>query len=344
MTVMQRGFNEVTEINHGASDTPDRSRFMGSILNPCVTRITGKGEDKNSEENALLPMFKLSTFDREYRSNLGYHQPASPLSSVGIMPAGSGSTSSKYGARRQIPQYFAENCTQCMTCIGVCPDTALPNTAQDVTTILRTSIPNYVSNEGERNILLEKAPEIETAAREKMLAVTVEKDGETSFHNIVMEQVSALKGSGISQETVDEMSAIVEKLPMSFHKVRAIFQGREKKARGTGGLFSIFINDLCKGCSACVEACGDHDALRMVEETEELNAQYHSATQFMDLLHDTPQKYLGLFDASNPQEAKAATLRYHLMLQSKYSAFASGDGACAGCGEKIGSSINHDFD
>ena len=43
--------------------------------------------------------------------------------------------------------------------------------------------------------------------------------------------------------------------------------------RGEGGVFSIFVSDLCKGCGECVQVCGDHDALRMTRETEELNAE-----------------------------------------------------------------------
>ena len=48
------------------------------------------------------------------------------------MGAGTGATQSKYVARRETPVYIAENCTQCMECITACPDTALPNTSQDV--------------------------------------------------------------------------------------------------------------------------------------------------------------------------------------------------------------------
>ena len=57
-----------------------------------------------------------------------------------------------------------------------------------------------------------------------------------------------------------------------------------------GGLFSIFVSDLCKGCGECVEVCGDHDALRMTRETEELNADLTTAQVFSRLLPDTPQK------------------------------------------------------
>ena len=62
----------------------------------------------------------------------GYNQPATPLSAMGVIAAATGDTASKYVARRETPLYIAENCTQCMECISVCPDTALPNCSQDL--------------------------------------------------------------------------------------------------------------------------------------------------------------------------------------------------------------------
>jgi pyruvate-ferredoxin/flavodoxin oxidoreductase len=87
---------------------------------------------------------------------------------------------------------------------------------------------------------------------------------------------------------------------MAYQKVNAIFSSPERKAPGSGGIFSIFVSDLCKGCAACVTACGDHKALKMVQETEEVNAEHETGTGFLDLLPDTSQKYLGLYNGANP--------------------------------------------
>ena len=92
----------------------------------------------------------LAKFDAEFRNGLGYHQPAGALASLGVMGAGTGATQSKYVARRETPVYIAENCTQCMECITACPDTALPNTAQDVATVLKTAANYYVTDPAER--------------------------------------------------------------------------------------------------------------------------------------------------------------------------------------------------
>ncbi len=74
---------------------------------------------------------------------------------------------------------------------------------------------------------------------------------------------------------------------MAYQKVNAIFSSPERKTPGSGGVFSIFVSDLCKGCAACVTACGDHQALRMVQETEEVNAEHETGTAFLNLLPDT---------------------------------------------------------
>jgi pyruvate-ferredoxin/flavodoxin oxidoreductase len=72
----------------------------------------------------------------------------------------------------------------------------------------------------------------------------------------------------------------------------------------------------------------------MVAETEDVNAEHETGTGFLDLLPDTAQKYLGLFNAANPADSKTATLRNMLMVRTNYDALVAGDGACAGCGEK----------
>ena len=103
-------------------------------------------------------------------SHFGYNQPATPLSAMGMIAAATGDTASKYVARRETPLFIAENCTQCMECISVRPDTALPNTAQDLATLLRTAVSHYVANPAYRAKLIAGAAEIERQTRQRMLA------------------------------------------------------------------------------------------------------------------------------------------------------------------------------
>ena len=328
MTVMKQGFETIFEVSHGKVDDPDKSGFIGDVV--CPTHLDL--EDIPDREKA--PIYQKAKFDSEFRAGLGYNQPASALSSAGVMAAATGMEASKYVARREVPVWVAENCTQCMDCITVCPDTALPNTAQDINSVLATAVRSYVSDESARSSLMKLVPTISDNARERMKAIIGEK-GKDSFASVVEAELDsvAANDSSIPATAIGEVKTIMNKVPMAYQRTMGVFSLLEKKNPGSGGLFTINVADLCKGCAACVDACDD-EALYMSGENDDMHADMETAQQFVDLLHDTPQKYLGLFDASNPAEAKAATLRYHLMVQSKYTSLVSGDGACAGCGEK----------
>jgi pyruvate-ferredoxin/flavodoxin oxidoreductase len=339
MEVMLAGFEQVHEIEIGALTAADHSTLRGQPLLPILETVpagqgaacgTGCRSTAMPAGQALrTPLASVAHFDAEFRADYGYNQPATPLSAVGMIAAATGDTASKYVARRETPLYIPENCTQCMECISVCPDTALPNTAQDLSTLLATAVRYYVAATEDRAKLLNALPEIEKQARTRMVA---EMKTGTPLPTILREVTESL--DGFSAASKQQFFSILDKVPMAYQKVNAIFSSPERKSPGAGGIFSIFVSDLCKGCAACVTACGDHQALKMVPETLEINAEHESGTAFLDLLSDTSQKYLGLYNAANPADSKTATLRNMLMKRSTYDALVSGDGACAGCGEK----------
>jgi pyruvate-ferredoxin/flavodoxin oxidoreductase len=331
MTVMTDGFERVREVPCGELEASDRSSLRGIPLLPKGDCSTCRGVARPEGQAERTPLTQIETFDSEFRAGFGYDQPASALASVGIMAAATGDTASKYVARLETPVFLPENCTQCMECIVVCPDTAMPNTAQNIDTVLRTAVLHYVEKPEDRKQLLMAVPEIDSAVREAMRESVKAKTG-TPFVQIVRDVIDGIEG--ISDDGREQLFGIVDKLPFGYYKANAIFATKERREAGDGGLFSIAISDLCKGCGACVSACGDHDALRMEVESEELNAEHETTTAFLSLLPDTPQKYLGLYDGDKPQEARVAALRNHLMVRRNYDALVSGDGACAGCGEK----------
>ena len=341
MTVMTEGFSRVHEIKYGEFNEPDRS----SMRNPPVappehepliptagcSAACGTGVPMPAQQTPRYAFQTMAKFDSEFRHGLGYHQPAGALASLGVMGAGSGATQSKYVARRETPVYIAENCTQCMECITACPDTALPNMAQEVGMILKTAAHYYVTDAAERTKLAAELKGIEERARAKMNE-SVKARSNVPFKEIIRQEVNAL--TTVGEPAKAEFTGIIEKLPLAYTNVPAIFRSLESKTPGAGGLFSIFVSDLCKGCGECVQVCGDHDALRMTRETEDLNADLTTAQIFSRLLPDTPQKFLGLYSDNDAANSREAALRNHLMVRRNYEALVSGDGACAGCGEK----------
>ncbi len=341
MEVMTQGFTQVHEIKHGEIDDADRSSMRNAPLKPLgdhqftptagVKAGNGLSAFPMPGGQTRVPVQSLAKFDSEFRCGMGYHQPAGALASVGVMGAGTGATQSKYVARRETPVYIAENCTQCMECITACPDTALPNMAQDVSTVLQAAAINYISDTAERKKLLNELKGIEDRARTKMMDA-VKKRESVPFQNIIRDEVNAL--TQIAEASRAQFMGIIDQLPLAYSNVPAIFRSPEQKTPGGGGLFSIFVSDLCKGCGECVQVCGDHDALRMTTETEDLNAKLTTAQIFSRLLPDTPQKFLGLYNDLDAAGSREAALRNHLMVRRNYEALVSGDGACAGCGEK----------
>ena len=338
MEVMTQGFEQVREIRVGELNAPDHSSLRGVALLPAFSENGGEGCGSGCRSHPVpagqggrTPVTQIATFDGQFRAGLGYNQPSNAYASVGIMAASTGDTASKYVARRETPLFIPENCTQCMECIAVCPDTALPNCAQDLQTLLDTAVTRYVTDQGERRKMIDSLPEIDKRTRQRM-ADAVAKNTATPLPQILREVTTDV--DGFSPEAKHQFFAIIDNVPMAYQKVNAIFSTPERKKPGTGGIFSIFVTDLCKGCAACVTACGDHEALKMADETEEVNANHETGTGFLNLLPDTPQKYLGLYSDERPQDSKTATLRNMLMVRHNYDAMVSGDGACAGYGEK----------
>src|SRR6185295_5882526 len=66
----------------------------------------------------------------------------------------------------------------------------------------------------------------------------------------------------------------------------------EKKGLG-GGRFGIFIDPTkCKGCAECVDACGDHNALKMIPKTDKNMEWYKAAFHFYQSVPETPKKFI----------------------------------------------------
>ncbi|RLA64576.1 MAG: oxidoreductase [Epsilonproteobacteria bacterium] len=325
MMVMEKGYSNIKEIKFGELGADDHSPLIGHILKPLNFDST-----PTTTESSSCPVFSYDEYKEQFLTGDINNQKATALTSTGIMPSGTGAQMSKYVSRIKVPIIDPYKCTQCMACIDVCPDTALPNTAQSVDTILTKIFKGYVTDASDQKVLVGMVKEMSSTVRDGMNLAISEKNI-VPFNTLLFKE---LESSGVKENTLTEIRSIIDDLPLGYGKARAIYQGIEKKNPGEGGLFTIFVSDLCKGCAECVDACGDHEALTMVEEDVDLRGKHLTASSFFDTLPRTPKKYLGLFDSDNIENSRAAILHNHLMIQDYYKSFASGDGACAGCGEK----------
>ena len=251
MEVMMQGFDQVKEIAIGELAAADHSSLRGQALLPILELApVGGGCEAGAcrtipapaGQGPRPPISSVKVFDAEFRSHFGYDQPATPLSAMGVIAAATGDTASKYVARRETPLYIPENCTQCMECISVCPDTALPNCSQDLSTLLTTAVSRYIADPVERTKMLEKLPEIEKLTRERMVARSRPARRCRRFCAKSTESVD-----GFSAEAKAQFFAIIDKVPMAYQKVNAIFSSPERKTPGSGGIFSIFVSRSLQG-------------------------------------------------------------------------------------------------
>ena len=88
------------------------------------------------------------------------------------------------------------------------------------------------------------------------------------------------------------------------------------------GYFGIFIDPTkCKGCAECVEVCGDTQALKMVDKTQDSMPVYAKEFDRFRSLPHTPQRYVN------------ERILADMMLADKSLLYVGGAGSCAGCGE-----------
>jgi len=139
---------------------------------------------------------------------------------------------------------------------------------------------------------------------------------------------TAILGKVAEPATLEEHLSKIEDPEMrdSMSKQWAItnkyFNVLEKKTPGAGGKFGIFIDPTkCKGCAECVDACGDHNALKMIPKDEKNMSWFKTAFNFYRSMPETPGKYIN-------EKALA-----DMMLAERSLLYVGGAGSCMGCGE-----------
>jgi pyruvate-ferredoxin/flavodoxin oxidoreductase len=305
MRVVRRGFEEITEVT---DKHLDEIKTNGKGKRQLAVPVMVKREPESSSASSDIHRFWAQT---------------------GSMYAeGAGVTSIRF----EHPEFIPENCTGCGDCYTVCPDTAIPGLVNETGQVLDTVV-KRLKKHGKKTELLPRAVRKMEITLRKLFAEAEEADSVATMIEGAIETTIAeadLPDEG-KQQLKEEFDEFREELgDFQFALCRPYFTLPEKKQKGNGGLLSITIDPYtCKGCMECIEVCKD-DALRPVTQTNDTVSSLRKNWDFWLDLPNTPDKYIRV---DNLEEGIGA-LETILLDKDAYLPFASGDGACLGCGEK----------
>jgi pyruvate-ferredoxin/flavodoxin oxidoreductase len=326
LRVVQRGYDEV----HAIVDRP-----LDAGTPPAVRRAPG-----------LPPMLKRLPVNREriadihryweqtgsfYASGQGNDNLVDPYIGLSLMPAATGLYRDMTQVRFEYPRWVAHNCTACGDCYTVCPDSALPGLVHRVSEVFDTVV-GRVERGGRPTRHLRRA----LRTLEKKLRATLAVDAAAPWPDLLAQGIAdTLAASGLAaperERLAREFDAFRAELgDFTFAVTRPYYQVREKRAAGSGGLFSLTLNPYtCKGCMECVAVCQDQ-ALVVEPQTP---AALVTQRRHWDLWQDLPSTAPDFLRIDDLDQGIGA-LETLLLDKANYGSMVCGDGACIGCGEK----------
>jgi pyruvate-ferredoxin/flavodoxin oxidoreductase len=209
-----------------------------------------------------LPAERAPVPSREVRPRVPRRPGLPParlaLAAVGVMAAATGDTVQVRGAP-ETPVFIAENCTQCMECIRSARTRRCPTRRRTCARCSRRRR-GYVRGDPEAARRCWRAAGAWSGRVRAAAWWPASRPSRHAGPRPGPRRGGAARGRLGGGE--GQLLGIVATLPLAYSKVNAIFQNLEKKSPGGGGVFSIFVSDLCKGCGECVVVCGEHQALR----------------------------------------------------------------------------------
>ena len=336
LRVVKRGFDEVKAVNAKA---PTNSNALAVALTtepPLPYRLKTLPQSQSASADIHRFWEQTGNF---YNRGKGADNLADPFMGLSLMPAISSVFRDMSGIRFKHPQWIAENCTACGDCYTVCPDTAIPGLANELSQVLDALVrqARQLAKAKDQEIsLLPRAVRIMEPKLRALLQQAKETSSVTELMLVAMEQTEADKYyAELDEEQQKQLEQELDWLEKAlgsfqFAITRPYFTVPEKKQKGSGGLFSLTINPYtCKGCEECIQVCED-DALKAVPQTDNSLEELRHNWAFWQLLPSTPKHYIRVSDL----EQRIGALQTILLNKDVYTRFASGDGACMGCAEK----------
>jgi pyruvate-ferredoxin/flavodoxin oxidoreductase len=326
LRVVRRGYEELKEIPAGVMKVGARQMVLKSeIVLPEMLKQQPEGDGSAAD----IHRFWEAT-GNFYISGKGSDNLVDPFIGMAMVPAVTGVFRDMTQIRFEHPEWIAENCTACGNCYTQCPDSAIPGLVSDVADVFNTAV-QKIELGGRPTRFLRKS----VRTIEKKLKGQLDKDGldvRAVYERAIAETFAEDQTQGEERERLAaEFELLKDALGgFKFATTKPYWTNREKKAKGSGGLFSITVNPYtCKGCAQCVEVCED-DALKMVTQSPESIEALRRDWKFWLDLPTTPQK----FSRIDSLDEKIGALETLLLDKHNYNSMACGDGACLGCGEK----------
>ena len=324
LRVVRRGFTELTEITDkevGVTRKQFATKKDSGL--PIMLRNLPAGDGGVADIHRFWE--QTGSF---YLTGRGNDNLVDPFIGASLLPAATGVFRDMTGIRFDHPQWIAENCTACGNCYTQCPDSAIPGLVSSVADVLNSAL-NRIETSGTPTRFLRRA----VRSVEKKLRPLVDHQGGAvrPLIDIAIDEVIAEAADTDRAGLAAEFTQLQIQLGgFQFGTTKPYWTVKEKKAKGTGGLFSITVNPYtCKGCALCVTVCEDN-ALQMVTQTEDsVDRLRRNWNVWLDL-PTTPKEYSRI----DSLDEKIGALETLLLDKHNYNSMACGDGACLGCGEK----------
>ncbi|MBX3422283.1 MAG: 2-oxoacid:acceptor oxidoreductase family protein [Pirellulaceae bacterium] len=329
MRVVQRGFMELHAVPHGpVADDPSVAKpTAGHPQLPMLLKRQPQSHLAASDIHRFWE--QTGSF---YARGQGQDSISDPFIGLSLVPAVTTLFRDMTGIRFSHPQWISENCTACGNCYTVCPDTAIPGLVSEVSQVFETVIQRLRKQGRSIHHLPKAVRDIERLLR-PMLVESSPKDKVAWLLEDAIDKT-------LEQSQLDEAQRVELKQELNWFREdlsnfrfalsQPYFTAHENSQPGSGGLLSITVNPYtCKGCMECVAVCHD-DALRVTPQTADSVQQLRRGWEFWLDLPNTPRRFIRVDDLNECVGA----LHTILLDKQNYQAFASGEGACLGCGEK----------
>jgi len=325
LRVVRRGFDEIHQINPDQSVSTQGQIMTASAAMPVMLKEIPEGDGMISDVHRFWE--QTGSF---YASGQGDANLADPFQALSLVPASTGVFRDMTGIRFDYPQWVAENCTACGDCYTACPDSAIPGLVNSVSEIFNTAIARVEA--GMPTQYLRR----ETREVEKRLRAFIEEAGEQSnvrelLDRAVLEHLADVEDEKAKSGMEKEFGRFIEALgTFDFSVTKPYWNTKEKKAKGSGGLFSITLNPYtCKGCMECVQVCEDDAFIDKPQDQAAIDKMRADWKLWLEL-PNTSDTYSRIDDL----DEKIGALETLLLDKEAYQEMVCGDGACLGCGEK----------